>query len=395
MRILYLTFYYEPDLCAGSFRNTTLVKELSSILSNNDQIHVVTTMPNRYSSYLEKSSLYEEIGNIRINRIQLPLHKSGLMDQSIAFKTYFIQAIKITNNSEYDLIFASSSRLFTALLGSVISKRKKIPYYIDVRDIFTDTIQDIIKNPLYKHSILGILKFIEKYAFNQATHINLISEGFNTYFRKFKNSTYSYFTNGIDTEFDKMPPINAPCGEEIIITYAGNIGEGQGLHKIIPEAAKLLGSKYRFRIIGDGGKKGELVKELLKNQITNVDLLPPTSRSEIINFYNQSHFLFLHLNDYHALEKVLPSKIFEYGATNKPIIAGVSGFSAQFIKNNLTNFILFTPGNAKELVYHLGNFEYHQHERKHFKEEFGREYINEKMAQSIVQCLSQSKNKNK
>ena len=28
-RITYLSFYFEPDLCAGSFRNTPLLKELS------------------------------------------------------------------------------------------------------------------------------------------------------------------------------------------------------------------------------------------------------------------------------------------------------------------------------------------------------------------------------
>jgi hypothetical protein len=28
-RIVYLTFYFEPDLCAGSFRNTPLVIKLA------------------------------------------------------------------------------------------------------------------------------------------------------------------------------------------------------------------------------------------------------------------------------------------------------------------------------------------------------------------------------
>jgi len=90
----------------------------------------------------------------------------------------------------------------------------------------------------------------------------------------------------------------------------------------------------------------------------------------------------------------LPSKIFEYGATNKPIIAGVSGFSAQFIKENLNNYILFTPGEAQDLVSQLLNFEYSQQERVNFIIEFKRENINKKMAQSIADCLSKSKRKN-
>ena len=31
-----------------------------------------------------------------------------------------------------------------------------------------------------------------------------------------------------------------------LIIYAGNIGEGQGLHKIIPQTAKTLGKEFTF-----------------------------------------------------------------------------------------------------------------------------------------------------
>lgn len=388
MKILYLTFYFEPDLCAGSFRNSSLAKELSSLLGADDQIHVVTTMPNRYSSFSEETTTYELIGNIQINRIKLPPHKSGVIDQSNAFKTYFFETLKLTKNKKYDLVFASSSRLFTAFLGSIISKRKKIPFYVDIRDIFTDAMQDIIKNVFIKLPLLSILRFIENFTFAQASHINLISEGFKPYFKKYDQAQYSYFTNGIDPEFLNIPQSSTSPNFEYIITYAGNIGEGQGLHKIIPKAAKLLGPKYKFRIIGDGGKKKELYEQLLKEQITSVELIPPISRKELIKYYDQSHFLFLHLNDYSALEKVLPSKIFEYGATNKPIIAGANGFSAKFIEENLTNYILFPSGDVESLVHQLKDFKLQFQDRKFFQEKFGRININKQMAMSIINGLS-------
>ena len=36
-RVVYLTFYYQPDLCAGSFRNTPLAIELAKQLNINDK----------------------------------------------------------------------------------------------------------------------------------------------------------------------------------------------------------------------------------------------------------------------------------------------------------------------------------------------------------------------
>ncbi len=96
----------------------------------------------------------------------------------------------------------------------------------------------------------------------------------------------------------------------------------------------------------------------------------------------------MRLNDYSALEKVLPSKIFEYGATNKPIIAGANGFSAKFIEENLTNYILFPSGDVESLVHQLKDFKLQFQDRKFFQEKFGRININKQMAMSIINGLS-------
>ena len=201
MNILYLTFYFEPDLCAGSFRNTPLAMELSKQCGEDCHIDVVTTQPNRYSSFKVEAKTREDIGNMSIHRIDLPSHKSGMLDQVHSFRRYFAEALKITKNEKYDLVFASSSRLFTAYLGLVIARKQKTPLYLDIRDIFVDTMDDVLKNKLVKTAILPFLKVIEKRTFSYASHINLISEGFKPYFKKYNNAKYSFFTNGIDDVF--------------------------------------------------------------------------------------------------------------------------------------------------------------------------------------------------
>lgn len=388
MKILYLTFYFEPDLCAGSFRNTPLVKELSSMLTNDDIIHVVTTMPNRYKSYTENAFEYEIRGNIEINRIKLTQHKSGFIDQALAFRKYFFEALHIVRGRKYDLVFASSSRLFTAFLGRVLSRNKHIPLYLDIRDIFVDTMDDVLKNKLLKFPIIQSLKLLERYTFAGANHINLISGGFKPYFERFKETRFTYYTNGIDLDFLKTPPSECLPNSQYIITYAGNIGEGQGLHKIIPQASKLLGNRYLFRIIGDGGMKKAIVDKVKELGVANVEFYDPVSREKLIQYYKDTHFLFLHLNNYKAFEKVLPSKIFEYGALDKPIIAGVGGYAADFIKKNLNNYILFSPGDIEGMIYQLKSFTFRYEKRTFFCENFDRRQINKLMAKSITNCLT-------
>ena len=387
-RILYLSFYFEPDLCAGSFRNSPLVKELGLQTEERAVMDVITTLPNRYSTFHADAPKLETRGNVNIYRIAIPKHKSGMKDQILSFKEYFSATKKLIKSRQYDLVVASSSRLFTAYLGYSIAKAQKIPLYLDIRDIFTDTMNDVIKSNFVKFSALPILRAIEKKVFNYATHINLISEGFKSYFEKFPLATYTAYPNGIDDIFLDLPK-SVPHNIAVkVITYAGNFGEGQGLHKIVPEAAKMLGDKYKFLLIGDGGAKQALVDEIEKLQVRNIEILDPIKRNELLKIYQKSDFLFIHLNDYDAFKKVLPSKIFELAAYDKPLIAGVAGFANEFIEGNISNKILFLPGDVLNMVKQLEAYTYRNEQRAEFIKKFKRENINREMAKSIVSYLN-------
>jgi glycosyltransferase involved in cell wall biosynthesis len=388
-RIVYLTFYYEPDLCAGSFRNTPLAIELAKQAREKDIIvDVYTTLPNRYSSFEQSALEFEELGNLRIHRISLPPHKSGMLDQVFSFKKFYSEVIKLNKNKRVDLVFASSSRLFTAYLGFSIAKKSDAPLYLDIRDIFVDTMSDVFKSKILKLGLLPLLKLIEIRTFNYAKHINLISGGFKSYFSKFSNTEFTFYTNGIDEEFLETTPIiekSEKVGNRKIIVYAGNIGEGQGLHKVIPLAAKELGSEFEFIIIGDGGTKKLLQDEIENLSTSNVVLEKPVNRKELQCFYSNADYLFIHLNDYPAFRKVLPSKIFELATFGKPIIAGVSGFAAEFIKNEVSDSFVFEPCNSKQLVDFLkSDMLSNKIDRKEFKLKYRRSNINNLMAKSIL-----------
>ena len=388
-RVVYLTFYYEPDLCAGSFRNTPLAIELAKqAREKNIIVDVYTTLPNRYSTFEQSAPEFEEIGNLRIYRISLPPHKSGMLDQVLSFKKFYSEVIKLNKNKRADLVFASSSRLFTAYLGYTIAKKYNAPLYLDIRDIFVDTMSDVFKSKILKIGILPLLKLIENKTFSYAKHINLISGGFKSYFTKFSNTEFTFYTNGIDEEFLEAIPVvlkKDKTGSKKSILYAGNIGEGQGLHKVIPQAAKELGSAFEFIVIGDGGIKKLLQDEIENLSISNVVLEKPVNRKELQGIYYNADYLFIHLNDYPAFRKVLPSKIFELATFGKPIIAGVSGFAAEFIKNEVSDSFVFEPCNAKQLVEFLkSDMASNTIERKEFKLKYRRSNINNLMAVSIL-----------
>lgn len=386
MKILYLTYYFRPDLCAGSFRNSSLFEALLEQIGEDDFVHVITTIPNRYGSY-SVEGLKEETGkNYKIDRLTVPMHASGMAEQAKAFTAYYKGAMNQIKGEHYDMVFASSSRLFTAFLGKRCAVKNHCPLYLDIRDIFVDTMKDIFNNKkLIQIPAVWVLSLIEKYTFKNANHINLISGGFRGYFEKYKTPTYTEYSNGIDDVFieaGQEPSVDK--GKPYVITYAGNMGSGQGLEKIIPEAAKKLGGDYQFRLIGDGGTRKALEAKLKELNVENVELLNPVARKELIDYYKDSTFLFFHLNDLEAFKKVMPSKMFEYGAFDKPVIAGVGGYAAQFVEKNIPNHILFRPTDVDDFVSQMKNYQLKFERRDEFIQNFSRKLIDKKLAASIV-----------
>ncbi len=386
MKILILTFYYSPDLSAGSFRTQALVDALLAG-SNDIELEVVTTLPNRYSGFAPEANEFEQHQRLSIHRVQLPAHKSGMMDQAKSFTHFYRKAKKLVKGKQYDLIYATSSRLFTAFLGSQIARKTNTPLYLDIRDIFRDTLQDVLSKKLMLF-MNPIISRVENYAFNGASKINLVSRGFEGYFKShYPQKSYSWFTNGIDDEFLQVSLPETPViNKKITILYAGNMGEGQGLHKIIPKLAKKLESAADFRIIGGGGRKAELEAAIEHEKVNNVTLLPSVKRDELLKAYQSADVLFLHLNDYPAFEKVLPSKIFEYAAVGKPILAGVSGYAAKFLKEEVENAAVFHPGNVDEALRAYSLLNLQTTPRPDFIEKFSRKKIMKEMAQDIL-CL--------
>jgi glycosyltransferase involved in cell wall biosynthesis len=385
VRILILSFYYKPDLCAGSFRCSALVDALKKY--SDCEIEIITTLPNRYASFLIDAQKIEKEGNATIHRVELPSHKSGMVDQVKAFFTYYREAKKIVTNEKYDVVYATSSRLFTAFLGARIANGKSLPLYLDIRDIFVDTIKDVL-SPKIAFFTKPVFSLVEKYTFKRAQRINLVSRGFKQYFeQRYPETQYRWYTNGIDKEFLEIEAIedNDPIQPKILqVTYAGNIGEGQGLHNILPQLAKMLEGRVEFNVIGDGGRKAQLEDALTLNGVTNVKLLPPVNRTELINCYQKADVLFLHLNDYPAFKKVLPSKIFEYAAMGKPVLAGVSGYAAEFLNAEVENVAVFDPGNHKQANQLLDSLDLRLTKRHEFTTKYSRANIMSEMAKDLI-----------
>lgn len=386
-KILILSFYYPPDLCAGSFRTKALIESLEPLAqTQNIQIDIITTIPNRYADFQMSAKILETKGCVTIYRIKIPTHKSGFIDQAKAFAHYFFKTLKITRDKQYGVVYATSSRLFTAFLGARIATKKKIPLFLDIRDIFTDTMKSILKFPL--NLCIPFFNLIERYTIKKANILNLVSSGFLPYFKTRDDCEVTTISHGVDIFFRD---IQSGVRENRLIKrvlYAGNIGQGQGIEKIIPALAIAFKNQCEFYIIGNGGQKEKLEKACYR--LKNITIFPPVDREKLMQHYNDSDILFLHLNNLPAFNKVLPSKIFEYAMTGKPILAGVSGYAADFFRREISNSCIFQPCNAEQAITQLNyilSSDMKSKDNNMFYEKFNREKLMNELATKIVSLV--------
>lgn len=360
------------------------MEALGQIGKNSIAIHVITTVPHKTSPKGHEKTYSLCTDNINIDRVRLPLLGATFFADILNFLYFYCHVLNSVRKSRYDVVAVTTSRLMTGFLGACISRMTNTPLYLDIRDIFYESFRDVFRSAAFI-PIAHCIRKIESFTYATAHTMNVVSEGFVPYVRQFNVKRLTVRTNGIDDEFLNIDYSNGGKRKnKRTILYAGNIGLGQCLHKIIPQLADHLRDEFDFTVIGDGNQKKLLVQDIVRLGLKNVTILESVPRSELINHYRTADILFLHLDRLPAFRRVIPSKIFEYGTTAKPIMAGVSGYAEKFITLNIPNAVVFEPCDARDAIKVLSNISYKEIDVALFSRKFSRRNIAHSIAQDII-----------
>ena len=187
----------------------------------------------------------------------------------------------------------------------------------------------------------GLINFLEglfKWFYKQFDHILLGSESFKEFAQKRVNLKKTlYFPNWADLVFESQKPIKRIFDptKKVIISYTGNIGQAQDLQCLVKAVKLSKNNNFEIRLIGDGRAKESLKiivsSEGLNDQIKFYDSVDSKS---LLDFYMESDFLYLSLNNSPLFSKTVPAKFQTYLSSSVPIIGLISGETNFLIKNN-------------------------------------------------------------
>jgi colanic acid biosynthesis glycosyl transferase WcaI len=139
--------------------------------------------------------------------------------------------------------------------------------------------------------------------------------------------------------------------DDVLVLYAGNMGEKQGLHLILDAADQLKEQRYiKFAMVGTGSTRDELEKAAISRGLTNVRFYPahPLEQLPLMLAAGDVHLV---VQRREAADLVMPSKLTNILAAGRPSVATADpGTALHTVLSDYDCGITTTPGDVEELI---------------------------------------------
>lgn len=337
--ILVISQYFYPE----QFRINDMCAEW---VKRGYKVTVLTGYPNYpegkfYDGYGWHKRTRQRWRGVDIIRIPLTARGQGSVKLALNYFSFaasgFIWAFTTHIKADYVFTFEVSP-MTQALIGVWYSKRRKIPNYLYVQDLWPENVEivtgihspfvikpiEAMVNHIYKHCDVifatspSFVKEIQKRVKNNKNKVKYLPQYAEEFYKP----------------VERKPVPEIPNDDSFKIIFTGNIGKAQGLD-ILPKTAKLLKGKenVKFVIVGDGRDKDNFLKQLADNDVQDmfimIDRQPPERIPEMLAACDAAFISFM---PDPLFEKTIPAKLQSYMACGMPIVASANGETKRIIE---------------------------------------------------------------
>ncbi len=363
MHILFLSHYFVPENNAPAARVHALAREWTR---RGHRVTVLTCVPNvpagvAYEGYVNKPYQVQWIDGIRTVRVWTYLAANrGRVRRGLNYVSYLAAAGMVGPllRPRADVVIATSPQFFAGWAGVPAARAHRAPFVLEIRDIWPDSITAV--GALREGRVIRALGKLERALYDAADHIVAVGEGYkaNMVAKGVPAAKIDVITNGVDAElFTPRPPdevlrARLGLGDRFVVTFAGTIGMASGL-EVALGAAQLLKRQGRediaFLLVGDGAVRAELEATARAQGLDNVVFTGLVPRPELPAYLASSDACLVHFRKQELFGTILPSKLFEDAAMERPILLGFEG-EARALLAEADCGIAFEPGNVAELA---------------------------------------------
>lgn len=349
--ILVVSQYFYPE----QFRINDICLEW---IKRGFQVTVLTGIPNYpeghfYKGYDWFRKRKENWNGIDI--IRIPIISRGKSSFRLALNYYSFVVSgwfwKVFTSLKPDLVFTFGvSPMTQALVGKWFSKKRKIPCYLYVQDLWPENLE--VVGGIHNKFILNHYRKMTDKIYKNCTKIFTTSPSFVEMIQKRVTDKDKVLFLPQYAE-DVYKPVKCAKPSEIAadgrfkIIFTGNVGFAQGLDVLV-EAAKKVDGDVCFVIVGDGRYKTQLIKKAdeVKDKFIFVDRQPPERIPELLCACDVAFLSFI---DNQLFSWTIPAKLQSYMACGMPILASASGETKRIIEEAKCG-ICCNLGDAAEIA---------------------------------------------
>jgi len=360
MKILFVTHYFPPEVNAPANRTHEHCRRW--VLDGHD-VTVITGVPNHprgeiFDGFENRWIQEEEIDGIRVIRTWMFLAKNAGFAKRVANYLLFAATAILASfrAGQPDIVIATSPQFFVGVAGALIARLKRRPFVLEVRDLWPKSIVEL--GQLNEGPILSALERLEKWLYRSANGVVVNTRTFRDHItaRGVAADRIELVYNGIDPSLFSPRPKNEKLLEEhglsgrFTVAYIGTLGLAHGLTLLVDVAERMKSrSDLCFVLIGDGADRTKLEADINRRGLENIELLGLQPRQSMPDWIASIDVLLVLLRDLPVFETVIPSKIFEFLAQERPVILAAKG-EIRRLMNEAGGALVIDPEVADQLV---------------------------------------------
>lgn len=371
--------------------------------------HPTGVVPPEWRSRFRRLRCKESVDGVSVVRTWLwPLPNRKTHERVRNYASFCISAaVGGMDRSQPDVVIATSPQLLVALSGWWLAWWKRVPFVFEVRDLWPESLAAVGAGGegTLLHRALGA---VAGFLYRRADRIVVVTPAFKDHLIQYWRvpaAKISMIENGVETDLFRPDPSpieirreskfkNGGADGRFLICYAGTMGLAHGLETLIAAAEELQTTlpSAIFRLIGEGAEKKRLMELAAARGLTNVQFLGQQPRQRIPALVADADLCLVLLKKNNLFKTVIPTKLLEYMACERPVIVAVDGQTRQIVEEARAG-VFVPPEDSQALAKAICDLARNPERRRQMGVN-GRQYIlaklsREQTAQDYISVLEQ------
>ena len=231
-----------------------------------------------------------------------------------------------------EIVIGSTPQLFAAHAARAVARRLKVPFVLEVRDLWPESLEvGGARRGLGYHALLRLARSL----YGSAERIVVLARGVGDYLVRagVDETKIAYVPNGVDVDAFSGAPQAEPR-ETLRLVYAGAHGPANGLDAVLDAAERLRDEpRVSWLLVGDGPSRQALRDEARRRELRRVTFAEPVAKADMPRLLAECDAGLMVLKDVPLFAfGVSPNKLFDYWGAGLPVVCNVPGEVAGWVQ---------------------------------------------------------------